>query len=123
MELCQGTVDDYIKGKLKSDVLLMMPHEPNALNQIARGLEYIHQESFVHRDIKPANMLILTNSSGTATLKISDFGLTKPVTERSKNFTGRSGAQGTLEYMAPEYRQLKDKSESEKKAFRANVNI
>lgn len=67
MELCQGSVDDYIKGKLKRDITHLMPTESNALKQMARGLQYIHEQSFVHRDIKPANILI-SAISGTVVI-------------------------------------------------------
>ena len=40
---------------------------------IARGLEYLHQERWVHRDIKPGNILLVPN--GTA--KLADLGVAK----------------------------------------------
>lgn len=101
-----------------------MPPEAQALNQMACGLDYIHQCSFVHRDIKPANVLIsTTDSSRWNVLKISDFGFTKPITER-KSFSTGSLPKGTPIYMAPEYRKLKDVADLQvRRAIRSDVSI
>lgn len=122
MELCQGSVDDYIKGKLKRDITHLMPTESNALKQMACGLQYIHEQSFVHRDIKPANVLI-SAISGTATLKISGFGFSKSIAENSENFHVERNIKGTLCYMAPEYRKLMGKSSEGKEVFEHEVSI
>ena len=114
LELCVGTVRDYIKETYTGN----MPAEPNALNQMASGLAYIHSQRFVHRDIKPANVLI----SSLAVLKISDFGFTKSVTN-SGSFSTRSGPKGTRIYFAPEYLQLEKKNQDERERIRANVSI
>lgn len=95
-----------------------MPTEPNALNQMASGLAYIHSKRLVHRDIKPANVLI----SSSAVLKISDFGFTKPITN-SGSFSTNSGPKGTRIYYAPEYLLLEKKNAEEREGIRANVSI
>lgn len=124
MELCQGTVEDYVRGDCIDEIVQLMPSEANALSQMACGLDYIHQRSFVHRDIKPANVLISTTDlSGSIVLKIADFGFTKPVTER-KSFSTGSLPKGTPIYMAPEYRKLKHiVNEQERRAIRSDVSI
>lgn len=101
-----------------------MPPEAQALNQMASGLDYIHQCLFVHRDIKPSNVLISTTDlSAWNVLKISDFGFTKPVTER-KSFSTSSFPKGTPTYMAPEYRKLKDvTNQQERRTIRSDVSI
>lgn len=126
LEFCHGTVEDYVSKTLKHEIFQLLPPEPNALYQMASGLNFIHSRSFVHRDIKPANVLFSKNNlpdKEPVVLKISDFGLTKPVTERSKSFTVKSGVKGTPLYLAPEYRQLNEKTVEEINTIRANVSI
>lgn len=76
MEYCDGgDVYEYIKkngrdfqfSKEKYDFLWEF------CNQVARGLEYIHDKNIIHRDIKLQNVLIKTLSDKLY-FKISDFG-------------------------------------------------
>ena len=64
------------------------------LQDVIRGIEYIHQMNFVHLDIKPDNILIFETPKGLVG-KISDFGTTQ---------FGKEGitADGTALYIAPE---------------------
>lgn len=45
------------------------------IEQACRGLRHLHTEGILHRDIKPANLLLSDND----VVKLSDFGLSKPV--------------------------------------------
>ena len=96
LELCDATVEDYCSGKYKGEI----PPDPNALYQMADGLDYIHSNSLVHRDISTGNVLIKSTSSG-ALMKISDFGFCKPVSE-SGSFSMSQGYTGTKRFVAPE---------------------
>jgi serine/threonine-protein kinase len=62
---------------------------------IARGLEYIHEQKIIHRDIKPENVWITT--AGVA--KLMDFGIAK---SEGLNMTRAGYVLGTPRYMAPE---------------------
>lgn len=74
LEICIGTVRNYIDGDEKFTG--KMPSEIEALWQMTKParLAYIHCKDIVHRDIKPDNVLI----SSSFVLKISDFGVSKP---------------------------------------------
>ncbi|XP_008122413.2 mitogen-activated protein kinase kinase kinase 21 isoform X1 [Anolis carolinensis] len=72
--------------------------------QIARGMQYLHQEAIVsilHRDLKSSNILLLekieNDDIGNKTLKITDFGLA-----REWHRTTKMSAAGTYAWMAPE---------------------
>lgn len=117
LELCVGTVQDYIIGKYVGP----MPEEVEALKQMTRGLAFIHHTKFLHRDIKPENVLI----SSEAVLKISDFGFSKPFTTALGSVSGSSGYRGTRTYSPPEYHHDSDKwkNKEESKKIEANKSL
>ena len=61
--------------------------------EILRGLENLHEKSFVHRDLKPDNILIMNGRHCLA-----DFGVSREIKTHSK----ATGTAGTMEYMPPE---------------------
>jgi WD40 repeat protein/serine/threonine protein kinase len=65
--------------------------------QIAQGLAAAHAQGLVHRDIKPANILL---ENGVEQVKITDFGLARPVKDASITLPGIIA--GTPQFMAPE---------------------
>ena len=65
---------------------------PRILEQIAKGLVYLHDQKVIHRDIKPENILM---KGGVA--KIADFGSSKIMTS-----SGAKTYTGTQFYSAPE---------------------
>ena len=62
--------------------------------QVAKGMEYLHEQNIVLRDLKPENILFAEDGY----IKLTDFGLSKFVT---KNETANTFC-GTPDYLSPE---------------------
>jgi len=65
------------------------------LEQVLRGLQYLHHQGVIHRDIKAANLLVSTDG----TIKVTDFGVSTRY-----DLTGKAATDiaGTPNWMAPE---------------------
>ncbi|HET7544447.1 MAG TPA: serine/threonine-protein kinase [Polyangiaceae bacterium] len=73
------------------------------LLQVCRGLDVAHRAGIVHRDLKPDNLFVTQLTSGSALIKILDFGIAKLIEPGSDGAITSSGAiLGTPFYMAPE---------------------
>lgn len=68
------------------------------LRSTAEAMAAVHAAGYVHRDLKPSNLLLRNHTE----VVVTDFGLSLPI---GKHPDSRSGAEGTLGYMAPEQRQ------------------
>ena len=83
---------EFVKGASLGEVLEQNgPIEQKTVmrlgEQIANGLDAIHQENIIHRDIKPDNILL---GKGGA-VKIADLGLAKELNHESVNRLTMSG--------------------------------
>lgn len=96
-EYIQGkTAESLVKNKNKNKEEIIKCIEVAAA--VCNGLSHAHEHNsqIIHRDIKPSNILIGVNNI----VKVSDFGLAKPLGEPSGKITARF--YGTPPYMAPE---------------------
>jgi protein kinase X len=82
------------RGKLSNE------HARMYVGEVALAFYYFSQLNIVYRDLKPENLLI--DSAGH--MKITDFGLAKIVTDRTRTMCG------TPDYLAPEIIQNKGHS-------------
>ncbi|MFF5077977.1 serine/threonine-protein kinase [Actinoplanes sp. NPDC000266] len=90
MPLADGSLDDELAhGRLELGAGLTV------LRQVAEGLVELAAVPIAHRDLKPGNVLRFGD-----TWRISDFGLSRILTEVTGTYT--TGGGGTLPYMAPE---------------------
>lgn len=102
---------EYIEGKNLGEILSTLkhgiPHELSGfiISEICKGLDYSHNKRddmtgeplhIVHRDISPQNMLI----SFRGEVKISDFGISKAISEPSLTQVGV--IKGKMSYLSPE---------------------
>ena len=80
----------------------------NYIQQICRGLAYVHKQDIVHLDLKPFNLVFATNEEDSL-LKITDFTFAKRLNkayESNPNLATKSTKiaklNGTVEFLAPE---------------------
>ena len=87
-----GSLGDKIEkeGTLEPAAMVKMCEE------VASGLEALHEKGLFHRDVKPANILL--DQADTA--YITDFGLAKD--SQGSLLTRPGQALGSMDYMAPE---------------------
>jgi serine/threonine protein kinase len=127
MELCDLTLDNYIHNRasligqhfdFSNHAPLVVSDDCSAhldllniwtiINDIAQGLEFIHQQHYTHRDIKPPNgnsyslgiLIPVLYSCQTRAWKIADFGLTSETRTNVARTTRYS--RGTGGYRPPE---------------------
>ncbi|KAI8097743.1 kinase-like domain-containing protein [Halteromyces radiatus] len=91
--------------------LLSMNEISSLFLDIVQGLAHLHQQNIVHRDLKPPNLLLKWDERrrGSEVFKIprvliSDFGECEDL--ESVPDSDRTGATGTMEFMAPEHVRL-----------------
>ncbi|MEY2577717.1 MAG: eukaryotic-like serine/threonine-protein kinase, partial [Verrucomicrobiota bacterium] len=68
-------------------------------SQLCDALDYAHNHArIIHRDLKPANLMV--NQRGD--LKVSDFGISRSLSDSVSMLTMERGRSGTLVFMSPQ---------------------
>jgi len=88
---------EYTCHELVHNFKAPISHIKRAMFQVTCAVQYLHSRSIAHRDLKPGNFLCYYDN-GVLTVKLTDFGMTKPINIVNKNSTHA----GTLYYRAPE---------------------
>jgi serine/threonine-protein kinase len=99
---------EYVDGRplqsLLNDGPLAQGQVSHLTRQIASGLAAAHAHNIVHGDLKPANVMVTPDGQ----VKITDFGLSRRVSDRQAVETiswsagGTGSIAGTPGYMSPE---------------------
>ncbi|KAL7716442.1 Serine-threonine protein kinase [Entamoeba marina] len=114
-EFCHlGSLRKYMKTNALSNHLKI-----RFCQDVARGMEYLHNNDIVHRDLKTDNVLVVSkNPFDPVTAKVTDFGTSRSFIESSHKL----GIQhiGTPVYMAPEMTLQKDEI-SEQMTLKSDV--
>ena len=85
----------------KKNVFISWQQKLKILQEIAKGMIFLHSNSYIHRDLKSLNILMsseVNQSNDAIQLKISDFGLSRMFSDDSF----MTGQLGTCHWMAPE---------------------
>lgn len=83
-----------------------IPAVVDIMQQIVRGMEYLHEQDIVHRDLKSSNILVAPSADeklqgeGYADVKLADFGLAKVKVRDNTRPTRKM--MGTTNWRAPE---------------------
>ncbi|MEO0556718.1 MAG: serine/threonine-protein kinase [Bacteroidota bacterium] len=77
-----------------------VPQRLELFGQVCRAVHHAHQRLVVHRDLKPSNILV-TETDGTPTVKLLDFGIAWLIEDASSSVETRTRLL-TPEYAAPE---------------------
>ncbi|KAG6823840.1 hypothetical protein H0H92_008922 [Tricholoma furcatifolium] len=95
-----GDIEDYLKRDTTSNRVVLA-------YDVARGLEFLHQNGIIHGDLKGKNVLV--NDFGRAC--VADFGLSSISDQEILAWTSISSAEskgGTARYQAPELFDLEN---------------
>jgi serine/threonine protein kinase/Tfp pilus assembly protein PilF len=101
MELVEG---ETLEARVRRDGPMPVAVALDVIEQTARALAAAEACGVVHRDIKPSNVMLESDSSGTLTVKLIDYGVAKvmgPHTHAGGEQT-HAGFIGTPAFASPE---------------------
>ncbi|MFN0180572.1 MAG: protein kinase domain-containing protein [Gemmatimonadales bacterium] len=91
-------VGETLRERLTRQGALPVEEAVHLAVEVARGLQFAHDQGVLHRDVKPGNILL-----GADLVALADFGLARVLTdERGQSLTSSGVIVGTAPYMSPE---------------------
>lgn len=87
-----------LRERIRQDGPLPVDDALRIFAQVAKGLEYAHQQNVVHRDVKPANIML----EHTGKVLVLDFGIAKALSADGGHLSISGAVIGSAEYMSPE---------------------
>jgi len=105
MELCEGTIKNYVSGELEK-IPKGSVDDKYLAGQITFGLSYLHSLKIIHKDLKPENILLWISLNGLVLTKLADFGFSRqlPFDDSRTTFEDTDNL-GTSGFIAPELLQ------------------
>lgn len=73
MELAHSSLGEFLQGNAGGPVAMRLKYQ--FCQDIAAGVDVLHECGLIHGDLKPDNILIFPNESSSYTAKVADFGL------------------------------------------------
>ena len=99
MELLQG---EDLQKRLRNEGPLSLEELATFIGQACEALAEAHAMNLVHRDIKPSNLFVEKRKDGRETLRVLDFGISRPADAKADALTQSAGVLGSPRYMSPE---------------------
>ena len=85
MEYCEYNLFDYMN--VKKNASLSIEEIKKVLTQLNNTFKIMNKDKLIHRDLKPNNILISLNNLDNNTIKLSDYGTTRELSNTT-TFTG-----------------------------------
>ena len=118
MELCNESLYEYIR-KFKGKIV-RKDKKLSVLQDIARGMVYLHERNIVHGDLRSSNIL-LCHCEGQMVAKLADFDMARLLDpDTQSHFTVRFTAE---DYLPPEVFDHKEHKDPKKKWARLTPEV